>query len=127
MIWFTARRLDWALRTRGPALHAWPDAERRAALALLRRNPCARRVLADALAAEDAPAPDPHASCRMRSVVRAALSPAPVERGLRWGALAAGLAAGLWVGLIEPASEQTGFVPTMQATVPGSVLAALEP
>ena len=128
MIWLSARRLDWALRTRGPVLQDWPADERDAALSLLRRSRSARNLLAQALAGEaDAP-PDPAALCRMQSVVRRALAPPPpVMRGMRWGAMAACAAAGLYIGLapadIDPSPD---IVPTIEATFPATVLAALD-
>ncbi len=128
MIWLSARRLDWALKTRGPVLQDWPEHERAAALSLLRRSRTARHLLADALAREDAPAPEPVALCRMQAVVRHALAPSPpVLRGMRWGALAACAAAGLYIGL-APMDGDTAqdIVPTLQATYPATVLAALD-
>lgn len=128
MIWMTARRFDWTLRSRGTRLAAWPGAEREAALRLLRRSAAARSALADALALEDGPEPDPVALGRMQGTVRHALLPAsPVLRGIRWGAIAACVAAGLYLGVpaldLVPDYEPG---PTMQATSPAMVLAALD-
>jgi hypothetical protein len=108
----TRRRLEWLVRARGTDLAAWPEAERRAALALLRRSRVARQVLADALAVEDAPEPDAAALCRMKRVVRHALAPRPVVvRGIGWSALAACVAAGLYlgVGAADPDNGQDLF------------------
>lgn len=126
----TPRRFGWALRTRGPALDTWPGPERDAALALLGHDPAARQALADALAdtaaAEDDLPPTP-AECaalrRMQAVIRHALAPSPpLLRGLGLGAMAACLAAGLYLG--TPAtSPDTAAAPMTEATV----LAALEP
>ena len=133
MIWMTPRRLDWTLRSRGTLLSAWPDTERQAALRLLRHSRTARDMLADALATEDGPLPDAAAVSRIQGRVRRALTPpAPVLRGMRWGAVAACLAAGLYLGLPaldieldgEPGPTMPG--PTMQVTSPATVLAALD-
>lgn len=128
MIWLSARRLDWALRTRGPALNTWPGDERAAALSLLRRSRAARNLLAAALEAEAPPPPDPAVQCRMLGVVRRALAPAPpVLRGMRWGAMAACAAAGLYIGLAPLDPDNTpDIVPTLQATASPTVLAVLD-
>jgi hypothetical protein len=101
----TCRRLEWLLRARGTEIAAWPQAERAAALALLRRSRAARQALADAVALEDAPEPDAAALWRMQQCFRLAMTPAPVVvRGIGWSALAACVAAGLYlgVGVTEP-------------------------
>jgi len=96
----TRRRLEWCLRARGTDLASWPEAERAAALSLLRRSRAAQAALAEALAAEDAPMPDPAALRRMQGVLRRHLAPRPaVVRGIGWGALAACAAAGLYLGV----------------------------
>ena len=127
----TARRFAWLLRTRGPAVAAWPETDRAAAVALLRHDAVTRQFLADALSAEDAPQPDCVVLARMQAVVRQALAPAtPVARGMRWGALAACVAVGLYVGVAwTPADLQaaSALAPTIQASSPATVLAALEP
>jgi len=105
--WMTRRRLDWLLRARGTDLTAWPDAERRAALALLRRSRVARQSFAEALSGDDAPEPDAVALCRMQLALRHALAPRPVMvRGIGWSALAACVAAGLYVGMGAPEPDQ---------------------
>lgn len=132
MSWMTARRFDWALRTRGCVLAEWPGAERDAALQLLRRSAGARRRLADALAAEDGAEAETADSvfvlARIRAAVRRALSPPrPVVRGLRWGAIAACAAAGLYLGLPSLDAEAGAALgPTVQVDVPAMVLAALD-
>lgn len=101
----TPRQFDWTLRVRGPALSAWPATEREAALALLQRHGGARDGLAAALAADEDGAEDA-AGCvldRIRGRVQAQMAlratAAPALRwGVRGGALAACLVAGLWAG-----------------------------
>lgn len=93
------RRLQWRLHTLGPDLASWPERERRAALDLLRQSVPARQMLADAMERDGAPAPDEVVQCRMQVRLRAALCPASAwVAGLRWGALAACVLAGLMVG-----------------------------
>ena len=126
----TPRHFAWSLRARGPDLSAWPAPDRAAAMALLRGDAALRTLLADALADDDAPEGDAAGLCRMQAVVRRALAPPPpLLRGLRWGALAACVAAGLYLGLpsaTEP--EFLGvFASTVDATSPATVLAALDP
>ena len=114
----TRRRLEWLVRARGTDLAAWPEADRRAALALLRRSRVARQVLADALAVEDAPEPDAAALCRMKRVVRHALAPRPVVvRGIGWSALAACAAAGLYLGIGVAEPDTTPDLFTQAQTV----------
>ncbi len=96
----TGRRLDWSLRARGTCVAAWPPSEQDAALDLLGRSGAAREALADALAAEDAPAADAPALCRMQSALRRRMAPPhAVVRGMGWGTLAACAAAGLYLGV----------------------------
>lgn len=123
------RRFDWALRTRGPVLADWPAKERDAALELLRHDEAAQRLLADALAAETPPAPDAAACCRIQAKVRRALAPAaPLLRGMRWGALAACAATGLYLGLAPLEPERAPVLgPSTQAAYPATALAALDP
>ncbi len=128
----TLRRLEWALRSRGPALDAWPEGEREAALALLRDDAAARRVLADALAGdEDAPETeaDRVVLFRMQRVVRRALAPSPpVVRGIGYGAMAACLAAGLYLGAGVVESDAAGALgPATASNLPATVFAALDP
>ncbi len=146
MTGMAARRLGWLLRARGPGLDAWPAAERAAALVLLSHDAGAREMLADALAAEDAPdedgpaqagagpgpgagATDAAALQRIRRHVHKALAPLPpMLRAIGMGALAACAAAGLYVGLAPMESEfGHALAPTIQATNPATVLAALVP
>jgi hypothetical protein len=124
----TPRRFAWALRSRGPALADWPLAERAAAVCLLRRNPAAREMLAEALADEDAPASDAAALSRITCPVQRALAPlTPLMRGLRWGAIAACLAAGLYLGLAPvDADAVTDLFPSLHPSTPATVLAALD-
>ena len=122
----TPRSLDWALRVHGPDLDTWPAAEREAALALLRNDPAARRTLADAWANEDAPASDLCALRRMQTVVRRALTPPPpVLRSMRWGALAACAAAGLYLGVGGLGQAEADASPMIDTPVPATVLAAI--
>ena len=123
----TPRRFDWALRTRGPDLQAWPAPQRGEALLLLRSSAAARDALADALAAEEAAEVDAAALRRMGAAVRRALRPTPpVLRGVRWGVLAACVAAGLYLGLPGGDGDATGPLATFGSDSPAMVLAALE-
>lgn len=128
----TPRRFDWALRTRGPALDAWPAAERDDALELLRHDAAARRALADAMVLDDdaAPTEAERASLgRMQLAVRQALAPSPpVVRGLGFGAMAACLAAGLYLGAATAETDVASAVgPMTEANLSATVLAALDP
>jgi hypothetical protein len=108
----TCRRLEWLLRARGTEISSWPEADRAAALALLRTEPAARRALADAVALEDAPETDPAVLCRMQRCFRVALMPASaVVRSMGWSALAACIGAGLYIGIgaTEPDNSQDLF------------------
>lgn len=105
MTTLSRRRLEWLVRARGADLAAWPEAERLAALALMRRSPDARQAFADALVGEDAPETDCAVLQRMQDALRRSLAPLPVLlRGLGVGALLACMAAGLYLGagLTEP-------------------------
>lgn len=102
----TPRRLDWLLRASGTDLSAWPAGDRAAALALVRLDPTARAMLADALAREDASPADPAALARMQcGLRRCLLQLPPLPFGLRWGALAACTAAGLYFGIAGVPSD----------------------
>lgn len=106
------RRLEWLVRARGTDLAAWPEAERQAALALMRSSPQARQAFADALVAEEAPETDCAVLQRMQDALRRSLAPLPVMlRGLGVGALLACMAAGLYLGagLIDPDSTADLF------------------
>lgn len=120
--WMTLRRLEWLLRSLGPGVADWPERDRQAALALLRRSARARSALADALALEDAPASDPVLLCRMQARLRAWVMPAsPAAAGMRWGALAACALAGLWLGVSLDADPAPDLFAAVQAAVPLAV------
>lgn len=128
----TPRGLEWALRSRGTVIADWPQADRVAAIALLRSNPAARAVLADALARDDAdPAPpDRCALVRMQGALKCAvLQLPPLTFALRWGVLAACTAAGLYLGAAaaldinaESGTDAAdGFVAVQSVTVASSL------
>lgn len=129
----TPRRLLWLLRTRGPGIDTWPTTDRTAALALLRTDAAARNALADAWAADETPEPDAASQRRIaRTVGRAIAPPPPLLRGLRAAAMAACVAAGLFLGLHDRAAEidMDSVVPlalTVTTTGPATVLASIEP
>lgn len=126
----TPRRFAWCVRARGPGLSSWPAHDRAAAMLLLRADAPSRALLADALAADDASDADAAGLCRMQAVVRRAVAlPTPLGRAVRWGALAACVAVGLYLGLPPPAELDYagGVVPTTEAAIPATVLAALDP
>ncbi len=127
----TPRCLDWTLRSRGTVIADWPQAERAAAVALLRSSPAARAVLADALVRDDAdPAPaDRCALMRMQGSLKCAvLQLPPLTFALRWGVLAACTAAGLYLGAAaaldisadSSADAADGFVAVQSVTVASS-------
>ena len=136
----TLRRLDWALRARGTDLAAWPDADRLAALALLRVSRAARTVLADALALDDArpdygangPLPgalppdhlaDPAALARMQGALRDCMArTSPLLSGIRWGVLAACTVAGLYFGMAGSAAADSDAFATVQSLTVASAL-----
>lgn len=96
------RRLEWLVRARGTDLSAWPEDERLAALALLRRSPEAQSAFADAMVDEDAQEDvreyDLAVFDRMQSALRRSLAPLSLlTRGLRAGALIGCMAAGLYL------------------------------
>ncbi len=128
----TPRRLDWALRTQGTVIADWPEADRAAAVALLRGSPAARTVLADALARDEADSapPDRCALVRMQGALKCALLQLPpLTFAVRWGVLAACTAAGLYLGaaaaLDVSADSGTdaadGFVAVQSVTVASSL------
>jgi hypothetical protein len=128
----TPRRLDWALRTRGTVIADWPQADRSAAVALLRGSPAARAVLADALARDEAdPAPpDRCALMRMQGALECALSQLPpLTFAVRWGVLAACTAVGLYLGAVAAldisadsgTDAADGFVAVQSVTVASSL------
>ena len=88
------------------------------AVAMLRRNPAARMALADALAEEAAPELDAAAMQRMQCSLRRHLAPLPaLLRGIGWSALAACVAAGLYLGVVvneaDPAPDLFTSVQTV--------------
>lgn len=102
MIPLSRRRLDWLVRARGTDLAAWPEAERAAALALLRRSPEAQQAFAAALVDDDAPESDCAVFNRMQAALRRSLAPLPpLLRGLRAGALIACMAAGVYLAAMQ--------------------------
>lgn len=101
---FSHRRLEWLVSARGTDLTVWPEADRVAAMALLRRSPEAQSVFADALAREDEGAGAEASECavleRMQSALRRRLAPVPtLWRCVCAGALAACMAAGLYLAV----------------------------
>lgn len=120
MIWMTPRRLAWVLRVRGTELAAWPLAERTAALSLMRRCDLARRVMAEALAQDDAPLADPALLARLQDGLGRRLAlcnlATPVMRPImRWGALTVCALAGLYLGYIGLDAEQPDVFAAVQA------------
>ncbi len=134
----TPRTLDWLIRLHGPALAAWPERERLAALALLRRSAQARSVLAEALADDDASVEgeDAAALARMREglddAIAAHMMPARLALGARWGALAACAVLGIWLGAGQasagqPARGERDLLQAIASLSPASDLGALQP
>lgn len=112
------RRLEWLIRARGTDLAGWPERERTAAIALLRRSPEARQLLADALVVDDAPETDCAVLSRMQAALRRSLAPLPfLLRGLRAGALLACVAAGFYFATVIPDAEPQADVFAMAQTV----------
>ena len=117
----TPRRFDWGLRVHGTDLLAWPEAERAAALSLLRRCPVSRQALAEALAREDLPAADPAllASLQGRLRLRAARRAEPARPMMRRGALGGVLTvcavAGFYLGSASFDAEQPDLFSAVQA------------
>lgn len=99
------RRLEWLVQARGTDLTGWPEADRIAAMALLRRSSEARSLFADALAREDeAVETDRAGECavfeRMQTALREQLAPLSVVwRCICVGALAACMATGLYLAV----------------------------
>jgi hypothetical protein len=130
----TLRRFEWLLRLHGPALAAWPDQDRHAALAFLRCSVPARLALADALARDDGGCEDALALARMQrglnDAIAARQAPARLASGARWGALAVCALLGAWLGTAQAADQQAGERDPLQAISslsPGSALGALQP
>lgn len=130
----TPRGFEWLLRLHGPALAVWPERERCAALAFLRRSAEARLALAEALERETAPYEDAPALARMQygldGAIAARQAPARLASGARWGALAACALLGAWLGTAQAANQQAGERDPLQVIAslsPGSALGALQP
>lgn len=116
----TLRSLEWRLRLRGPVVAAWPEAERLAALALLRQSALAREQLAAALAGADRDDPPCAAilhrmQARLRHEVATRTRPARLGLGARWGALAACAMLGAWLGVALPAGQNAAGDPLQAA------------
>ncbi|MBV9750249.1 MAG: hypothetical protein JO157_15695 [Acetobacteraceae bacterium] len=134
----TPRTLDWLIRLHGPALAAWPERERRDALALLRRSAQARSTLAAALADDAVTVEDDDAAAlaRMREgldeAIAARMMPARFASGARWGALAACAMLGIWLGAGQASADQQGhadrdLLQAIASLSPASGLGALQP
>lgn len=97
------RRLEWLVRSRGTDLAVWPEEDRAAAMALLRRSPEAQSALADALAREDEGTVDAGECAaleRMQTALRRRIAPLPTMwRCLCAGALMACMVAGLYLAV----------------------------
>ena len=121
MISMTPRRFDWGLRVHGTDLTAWPEAERAAALSLLRRCPATRQLMADALAEEEQPAPDPALlACllgrlKQRAARRADPTRPMLRRGALGGVLTACAVAGFYLGSASLDAEQPDLFGAVQA------------
>lgn len=117
----TPRRFDWGLRVHGTDLTAWPAAERAAALLLLRRCPATRQFMADALAQEDLPAPDPALlACllgrlKQRAARRAEPARPMLRRGALGGMLTVCVVAGFYLGSASLETEQPDLFGAVQA------------
>ena len=111
------------LRSRGPALQNWPEADRRAARRLLATSRRCRRAYLAALATDSSleARVDPAVLSRLAAGVRnrmpagpSAAAPKPFGRLWRspagWAALAACGLLGAWVGWHEPPLPQTPFL-----------------
>ena len=134
----TPRTLDWLIRLHGPALAAWPERERRDALALLRCSAQARSTLAAALADEDSAVEDEDtaALARMREglddAIAARMVPARLASGARWSALAACAVLGIWLGAGQASADQQGhgerdLLQAFASLSPAFDLGALQP
>ncbi len=134
----TPRNLDWLIRLHGPALAAWPERERLAALALLRGSAQARSVLAEALAHDESAIEDEDAAAlaRMRGglddAIAARMVPGRLASGARLGALAACAVLGIWLGAGQASADQQGhgdrdLLQAIASLSPASDLGALQP
>jgi hypothetical protein len=119
------RRLEWLLRARGTDLSAWPEAERRDAVALMRRSEGAQLAYADALAGEPMPDADEAALSRMQAVIRRGIAPLPaLLRAATFGALLGCVAGGLYLGLSIDQADAASDPFTSAQTV---TIASLDP
>ena len=141
----TPRRLEWLIRTYGPAIASWPEEERLAAFALLRRSARLRETLTEALAREDALVDDEDdgaALARMRSGLDAAIAARMVQTRIaaqiasgarttaRLSALAACAVLGVWVGSVQASGQVSRERDPLQVIAsfsPASGLGALQP
>lgn len=118
----TPRRFDWGLRVHGTELLAWPAAERAAALSLLRRCPAARQAMADALAGEELPPPDPALLASLQDRFRRRVAgwarparPVALRRGALGGVLTVCAVAGFYLGSATLEAEQPDPFGAVQA------------
>jgi hypothetical protein len=146
----TPRRIEWLIRIYGPAVASWPEEERLAALALLRRSVRLRETLAEALAREDAlaacegdgDADEGAALARMRGGLDAAIAARMVQTRItaqvasgarttvRLGALAACAVLGVWVGSVQASGQVSRERDPLQVIAsfsPASGLGVLQP
>ena len=142
----TPRRIEWLIRIYGPAVASWPEEERLAALALLRRSVRLRETLAEALAREhaladresDGDADEGAALARMRGGLDAAIAARMVQTQIasgarttvRLGALAACAVLGVWVGSVQASGQVSRERDPLQVIAsfsPASGLGALQP
>ena len=122
MTGMTPRRFDWGLRVHGTDLAAWPATERTAALSLLRRCAATRQALADALAGEDLPPPDPALLDSLQSRLRQRAAdwaeparPMALRRGALGGVLTVCAVAGFYLGSATLDAEQPDLFGAVQA------------
>ena len=118
----TPRRFDWDLRVHGTDLAAWPAAERAAALSLLRRCAATRQLLADALAGEDLPPPDPALLTSLQDRLRQRAAnwaeparPMVLRRSALGGVLTVCAVAGFYLGSATLDAEQPDLFGAVQA------------
>jgi hypothetical protein len=134
----TPRTLDWLIRLHGPAPAAWPERERLAALALLRRSAQARSTLAEALARDEPTDEDGDAAAlgRMQgsldTAIAARMVPARLASGARWSALAGCAVLGVWLGAGQasagqPVGGERDLLQAIASLSPASDLGALQP
>ena len=145
----TPRRLEWLIRVHGPAVASWPEGERLAALALLRRSAHLREMLTEALAREDALVEDEAArlrdeaalarmrggldasvTARMAQTRIAAQIASRARTTVRLSALAACAVLGVWVGSVQASGQVSRERDPLQVIAsfsPASGLGALQP